>query len=296
MKTAIIYHKIDFDGICSYAVIRKAAEMRGEQVTPVPFNNNEAFNVDLSPFGRIYVVDICLPTGLMKSLAEETPCRLVWIDHHKTSIEEAQAEGFGRVPGKREIGRGACELCWEHEFGTTAPRLVRLMSAYDVWDKERFDWEAETLPFQYGARNRWALEAEAFYGDLKDGMEDEGVFDGILREGAAIVKYVRTTGRYSCGAYGFEITLAKKTRALCLITPTFGSVGMEEAARERGCDVCVCINRRNDGSFKVSCFGASSLDLGKYMKDKYGGGGHAAAAGAVVTEKVFLKLIRQKTL
>ena len=294
MKTAIIYHKIDFDGICSYTVIRQYAEMNGDEVTAFPYNNNEPFAHDLSGFDRIVVADICLPPLMMKRLAAESPCRLIWIDHHRSSIAESAEYGFNEVPGFREIGKGACEICYEYFFKRSAPRFIQMLSAYDVWDKGRFDWEEETLPVQYGARNRWGLDAESFYNAVSGG--GDALAESVLQEGKAVVKYVRTTGRYSCQTYAFEAVLGRKVKALCLMTPMFGALAMEENARERGCDVCLCVNRREDGRYKISVFGDCGIDLGDYMKKTYGGGGHASAAGAVVDEKVFLRLLRRKTV
>ena len=299
-KVAIIYHKIDFDGICSYAVLRKSAELVGASVQPFPYNNGEPFNADLGGFDTVLIADICLPPELMMGLLAYKHQRTVWIDHHKTSIDLSVEYGFSEMEGVREIGKGACELAFDWAFGRAVSgsgvisrKAVEYLSCFDVWDKERYDWENEVLPFQYGMRNRYGLDADKFYANL-DALLDpkEDIVGQITDEGRAILHYVRSSGRYACSAYGFEVTVGGKVKALCLMTAQFGSLPMEESARERGCQICMCVNRLRDGRFKISMFGNSELHLGDYLKEHYGGGGHAGAAGAVISEKQFLKLIR----
>lgn len=295
-KIAIVYHRIDFDGICSYAVVRRHLEEnpRGGRITPVPYTHGDPVP-NLSTFDLVYVADICLPDEVMVSLMDSG--RLVWIDHHATSIDASVAAGYDGAPGLRRVGVGACELCWEYLFTDEAPKVVRYLSAYDVFDKGRFDWDGTVLPFQYGMRNRIALDANLFcsmFGALcKAGP------GGILKEGRAILSYVRSTGRISCGAYGFEVRFAGRHKALCLLTATFGSIPMEETARERGCDVVLCVNRIDAGKYKVSAYSPFSerpVHLGNYFRDTYGGGGHAGAAGCVIGQETFLRLLNEKVL
>ena len=303
MKAAIVYHRIDFDGICSYAICKEvvsqyaAAYEDSCEVTPLPFNHGEAEpSADsLLAFDVIIIVDCCLSTPTMLRLASEGRCRVYWIDHHRTSISESKSRGFDTLMGLREEGRGACELCHEYFFGLdTTPHFVELLSAYDVWDKRRFDWERETLPLQYGMRNAFGLDAEAFSDAF---LSERFEWEKILDDGLAIVKYIRQSGHHSCNVYGFEATVGGKAKAFCLLTASFGSLPMEEAAREHGCTVCLCVNRRTDGQYQVSAYSAGGdpgLDLGAYLKETYGGGGHPGAAGCQVEEDVFLRLLRDK--
>lgn len=298
-RVAVVYHRVDFDGIVSYAVCKTALEESGCAVTGVPYNYGDDISaVGLHDFDEVFIVDATLPPERMKLLRSET--RLVWIDHHATSISDSMKNGYDSLPGIRAIGRGACELCWEyfHE-DIPVPMLVRLISAYDVWDKRRFDWEGLTLPFQYGMRNRYNLDAERFVADFCHDPENAALTDRIMSEGLLLVGYIRSTGRRSCGAYGFEVTLAGRVRALCMLTATFGSIPMEEAARELGCEVIVCANRRGPDQYQVSCYafgGQAPIHLGNYLRERYGGGGHEGAAGAVVGKDVFDRLLTECVL
>ena len=289
MKVAIIYHKIDFDGICSLAIVRQFVEKRGDTAVPIGFNYGDTVP-PLDEYGQVFIVDCSLSPEEMKSLRD----KVVWIDHHRTAIASSVEGGYDDLPGFRREGVGACELCWEYCHPTEpVPPFVALLSAYDVWNKWRFDWDSTTLPFQFGMRNRYGLDADAFYRDF---IDDNERYDTVMQEGAAILKYVRQSGAIGCKAYGFEITVAG-VKALCVLTPNFGGLALEASAVERGCPIAVCANRSGDNEWRVSAYasnGDSPVDIGTYLKQHYGGGGHWNAAGCTISQSLFISRVLKK--
>ena len=300
-KIAIVYHRIDFDGICSYAVIRDAIELNLSiakqkfSITPIPWNRGDVLP-ELDGYDTVFVADICFPVPVMKKINDNA--RLIWIDHHATSIKEMEEAGLGRIGGLRRIGVGACELAWEQmNPGTVCPRTVALLSAYDVWNKERFDWEAETLPFQYGMRNRFGLDADKFVNEFYS-FDDE-VIGTICDEGRAVVRYIRQGGRNGVRNYGFDIMVGSVMKGLAILTDQGGSAPYEESAVERGAEVIVTLNRIGDDRYKISCYcpsGKPTVHIGKYLKEFYGGGGHEGAGGAVINTMEFVRIITEKQL
>lgn len=297
-KIAIVYHRIDGDGLTSYAVLRRALGIQYPEakIVPIGFNHGDALP-ELGGYGKIYIADIALPAEEMRRLYDEN--RLVWIDHHATSIADAVAGGYSNAPGLRREGVGACELCWEYMYAEEVPMFVQLISAYDVFDKKRFDWESMTLPFQYGVRQNLGLNPDAFLEALRDGKLMEDKLAWLLSDGRTIVRYVRQGGARAAKTYGFTVTLAGSIKALCLLTADFGSIAVEETARESGCSVIICANRLDAESYKISCYSTSGdapIHLGEYLKETYGGGGHRNAAGAVIGFKEFESLIREEKI
>lgn len=180
MKTTVIYHSADFDGIFCREIARKFlpnAELIGwnfgEPLVPLPAE------------GPFYIMDLppdCVE-GLVAcgSLIFPEAQRLIWIDHHKTAIDRYP----GDIPGYRIDGVAACRLAWQwftnasnrpctceppfHTDGhydyclkmrmpvkeeyihrkVSEPRAVRLAGEYDIWDKR--DPDAEV--FQFGLRS-----------------------------------------------------------------------------------------------------------------------------------------------
>ena len=84
-----------------------------------------------------------------------------------------------------------------------------------------------------------------------------------------------------------------------MLTDQAGSIPYQKAAIEAGCKVVVCANRLDDKRYKVSCYAADGdapIHLGDYLKDMYGGGGHANAAGAVIGTHDFRMLVEAQIL
>lgn len=297
-KIGIVYHRIDCDGLCSYAVIRTYLEpiFPGREIVAIPYNHGDPVPC-LDEYSNVYMADVSFPPEEMKKfvISNNPATVLVWIDHHRTAIDDSVKYGYDSIYGRRREGVGACELCWEYLYnGEDAPKFVKYVSAYDVFDKERFDWEKEVLPFQYGLRTFVGLDREAFLKAYR-----EGPFKELLRNGASVLRYVRQNGARASKSYGFEATLAGTVRCLCLLTAEFGTIPVEETAREMGCDVVINANRLDSKRWKISCFavnGDAPIDLGRYLKDTYGGGGHQNAAGAIIPLETALRLLTQCVL
>lgn len=125
------------------------------------------------PAGQIYVLDLPVDrvfgfkyeAGDVGGKPPQQPGGLVWIDHHKSSIETHPKA----IHGYRIDGVAACRLAWQWftnvaledlghlpekadfvERRVTEPLAVRLAGEYDIWDKR--DERADI--FQYGLRSR----------------------------------------------------------------------------------------------------------------------------------------------
>jgi uncharacterized protein len=156
-KTTVIYHSADFDGIFCREIARKflpEAEFIG-------WNHGDA-KLPFPAEGTVYVLDLspdCFEGP--PDLLNEKWGRLIWIDHHKSSIEKWPTD----IPGYRIDGVAACRLAWQwfslHADGldeismppkrryvereVSEPLAVRLAGEYDVWDKR--DPDAEVWQF-----------------------------------------------------------------------------------------------------------------------------------------------------
>lgn len=171
MKTTVIFHNADYDGIFCREIARKFlpdAELIGWNFGDPPIKVPS-----LTSDGTIYVLDLPVdePFGFSYRISPKQPFvdpkKFIWIDHHKSSIDSHPKD----IPGYRIDGVAACRLAW-HYFTcfaggwTTAdvmarkedfvdrnvaePLAVRLAGEYDIWDKR--DPDAET--FQFGLRSR----------------------------------------------------------------------------------------------------------------------------------------------
>lgn len=212
MKSTVIYHSADFDGIFCREIARKFhpdAELigwnHGDPKLPFP-DEGIVYVLDLSPDCFTLTTD-GLPMRADKGF-DGSFFRLIWIDHHKSAIEKFPSH----IAGYRVDGVAACRLAWQWfanvDHGrlnkghlirkghfirreVTEPYAVRLAGEYDVWDKR--DPDAEL--FQHGLKSRrlddlWDLL-------LVPAQEENGKVDigtlttAALLEGGQVLQFAR---------------------------------------------------------------------------------------------------------
>jgi hypothetical protein len=209
-KTTVIHHSADFDGIFCREIARKFlpdAELIGWD-----FGDKRL----ALPDGPVYVLDLPVDRVFGFNFAKENEEQtheeyelklhvaaggLVWIDHHKSSIETHPTD----IPGYRIDGVAACRLAWQwfshftesdsiptsrpaclkEDFQNRLvdePLAVRLAGEYDIWDKR--DPDAEL--FQHGLRSQnldgwWEAmlsdEATATVAEIENRLEQGSKFE-----------------------------------------------------------------------------------------------------------------------
>lgn len=292
MKTTVIYHSADYDGIFCREIARKFipdAELIGWNFGDAPLQ---------IPANRLYVMDLPLDRVFGFEYHEEDvekngpqhPAGLIWIDHHKTSI----ATHPRSIPGYRIDGVAACRLVWQwfslekEWFGNpyfelpqkqdyterklTEPVAVRLAGEYDIWDKR--DPDAET--FQY------ALQASESLLDWERllSLTEEDYVAFLLAGGRAAQRYASAMDASVC-KYKTWLMEWEGLRFLCVNSARFNSLlfaarDMPETGHDALLGFCF------DGKcWTVSLYHAkhrTDLDLSVIAK-KHGGGGHRGACG-----------------
>ena len=138
------YHSADLDGHCSGAIVKLKYSQC--ELYPIDYGNSFPWN-QIEKEDIIVMTDFSLqPFENMIKLNDQ--CKeLIWIDHHKSAIEEARKNNF-ECCGIQEIGIGAAQLTWEYFMGSSIPKAVRLIAEYDVWNHSN----PNTLPFHFGLR------------------------------------------------------------------------------------------------------------------------------------------------
>ncbi|RJQ58018.1 MAG: hypothetical protein C4530_11435 [Desulfobacteraceae bacterium] len=282
--TKALFHSSDLDGACAGAIVKyqyPECEMIGVNYgKPFPWDS-------IQPGETVYMVDFTLqPFELMEQLA--ALCDLVWIDHHKTEVEEAVKRGFN-PPGRRRIGIGACALVWEYLYSPLdIPEAVRLLAEYDVFDHT----DPRTLPFQYGFR---------FYENTFPDNQDLWVpffedFAALIKEvceiGDIILKYEARQNAKFCKGYAFKTTLKdpssdRELTAWC-VNRGFTNSKVFDSVYDPVCDdlmITFCRLPLPAGKWTVSLYSTKDdIDCGTIAR-AFGGGGHAGAA-SFQTEKL----------
>lgn len=300
MKTTVIYHSADFDGIFCREIARKflpEAELIGWD-----YGNPK---VPMPTAGPIYILDLspeCVE-GLVACDALVFPeaLRVVWIDHHASAIKRYRFD----IPGYRIDGVAACRLAWqwfvyeacaydphtnpqdpllpikEDYIGRQVlePSAVRLAGEYDIWDKR--DPNAEL--FQHGLRSR---DLETLWPSLLT-VGDDATVRYLLERGEGI-QYAQTRQNESIiKAAGFTIEF-EGLKFLACNHARYNS-HLFAAGLTPDHDGCFGFAWR-DGHWNVSLYhapGKEHHDLSQ-IAVKYGGGGHRGACGFRIKSLPFL--------
>jgi oligoribonuclease NrnB/cAMP/cGMP phosphodiesterase (DHH superfamily) len=268
------YHSADLDGHCSGYLVKRAnpgCEMFG-------INYGDAIPWGAVEDGEtVYMVDFCLqPFDDMVRLGRA--CNLLWVDHHKTSIEEAERFGFN-PPGLRKVGLAGCELTDLYIGGNpdgpamrAVPLFVWLLGRYDVWD---LNADSRVLPFQYGCRQYETRPEKAM--DFWCELFDTERVQQIVNEGEIILRYQDSQNSKYAGAFSFETAI--DGMPVVAINRGLGNSQLFDSAYDPEKHKAMVAFAYKRGLWTVSIYSThDDVDAGEIAK-KRGGGGHKGAAG-----------------
>lgn len=286
MKVLIVYHKVDLDGVFSAAVAKMKYESKGYECVLYPWTYGDSMDgIEEKVAGDIDIltlVDLSFPDNERKLLEfnELCPSGVVWIDHHATSIEHYKD---ARIRGKREIGTAACELTWKFLFpNRDVPLLIQYLSAYDVWNKDRFEWD-DVMAVQYAMRGRVGLNVKSAQNYLEYYKNESrelqlSFMDGLIKEGASILGYLSRKNKSECELYSFEAEFMG-FKAICMNTLDFNSTTFESAWDPNKYDLMLPFAVKSNGKVRCSLYTTKpEINCGEIAK-ALGGGGHRQAAG-----------------
>lgn len=188
-----LYHGIDLDGFCSGAIYAQQMESLGEEFELIPANYGWELPWKKFDGANVTLVDFSMqPHSAWERLATVAQ-RIVWIDHHKSAIDEwNQSEsgaGWCPIGTSLDVKKAGCELAWEYFHPhVVMPMAVRLLGRYDVWDHAS---SSDVLPFQYGMRLYDMDPADDWtkWADYLDVSISPEVCEPRIREGHTVLRY-----------------------------------------------------------------------------------------------------------
>jgi hypothetical protein len=313
-KITVIHHSADMDGIFCREIARKFlpdAELIGWDFSDKP--------LAIPSEGQIYILDLPVDRVFGLSFGEEGHLRwlerVIWIDHHKSSIETHNAT----IPGYRIDGVAACRLAWQWfvlyeawdsreqqppydlpprlefvERRVSEPLAVRLAGEYDIWDKR--DPRAEV--FQFGLRSielenhHWSALLDnttptQLQGTGMESTESELMVFPLLNNGHMLQRYQQLNDA-SMMQRSFLVDF-EGVKFLALTTArcnslTFASKDIPETGHD------ALMGFYWNGKWNVSLYHAkhrTDLDLST-IAVSYGGGGHKGACGFQIEKLPFI--------
>ena len=275
MKTTVIYHRSDFDGIFCREIANK---FLGETATYHGMEYGDPLP-DIEGVETLYIMDFSVPEFMNHP-------GLIWIDHHKSAIEK-----FGPKAGYQIDGVAACRLAWQwfakdhtdvvvQFLGLPSKQdfidrkvneslAVQLAGEYDVWDKRNPDAEL----FQHGLRSQ-----QINFGTLLSSEDSSDYIADLLFAGKAIQYFQTKQNESVIKDLGFTFQWEGLTFLAC------------NAARYNSFLFTAGLKPEHDACFgfkwtgkdwSISLYHASGkehIDI-SLIAVKHGGGGHKGACG-----------------
>lgn len=271
MKT--FYHNADLDGQCSAAIVKH----RYPETELIGMNYGDPFPWETIQLGEdMWVVDFHLdPFGDMVRL--DHLCRLIWIDHHKSAIEDAIAFNFIASGDQRlSMDHAACELTWMLTHCchfAEVPEAVRFLGRYDIWKHAE---HPGSLEFQYGMRFQKDTRPENQ--DFWQRIFADELTEELVELGKTLLTYEDRQNAKYCAACAFEVEL-DGLRCIAINKGLTGSLNFKSVYDPAKHDAMLTFVMRQPGKWTVSLYSDKpEVDCSAICKAR-SGGGHRGAAG-----------------
>ena len=309
MKKAIVLTHRDYDGIFSGCIaekwLRENNEYQSWDLIQYDYSDKDIPDYTEWPekYDTLIMTDVSLPSEVAMRFLKEKMNEFIWCDHHIGSLKKAEEFGYGGNKGIFNIDHAACENTWRYFFpDRDIPLIIRYIAAADIWDHVSFPWESETTTIQLAMQASYGLKYEkisfSFEELLRLGKED--IEEQFIQPGTLIKKYVDRRNMSAVKRYSFEVKVGSKFTAIAMLSTDFTSSIFDSVGKKY--DLFVVANRVDSGKYKISLYGKEDSEIlgdfscADYLREHYGGSGHARAAGCHVGQEVFNKLIVEREL
>lgn len=268
-----IYHIADHDGKGSAAIVKSVYP----EIELLGLNHDMEIPYDeISKHDKIVVCDISLPVDFMFKLSQEKD--FVWIDHHISVIEQyeskLQSEGLEPIKGIRRVGTAAMILTWEYFYpNKELPLGIKLLGLNDIFDLRdkrvrAFEYAMQAIGVNRPTDKVW-----------KELIEDTMDIDSMVEKGKAILSYIRNRNFRLVRAEAF-VSQFEGYKCICANMPQGYSEFYDSLDNIKDYDVMINFFMNKKNCWNLSFYTAKDdVDVSK-IAEKFGGGGHAKAAGA----------------
>jgi len=255
----------------------------------IGINYGDKFPWESIPIGsgeKVFMVDFSLQPfqGMVKLNIHADP--LIWIDHHKSALEDHEEWKHsvnGGLLGIHREGMGACALVWEYLWqnseNRTMPTFIKLLAEYDVWNHS----DSRTLAFQYGMRQ--VKDTSPENQDFWVSLFDVEMVHQITENGGIILDYQMSENKKYVLACAFETEL-DGLRCIAINKMLTNSQMFDSVWDPDKYDAMLTFGFRK-GQWTVSLYSTKDdIDVSVIAKNR-GGGGHKGASGFQCKELPF---------
>jgi len=275
VKMIGFYHRGDLDGVSSGAILKKAF---GERIVlyGIEYGDKIDFDKLIQKGDTVYMIDFCVEP-FTKMLELNKKAKLIWIDHHITSINEMKHSGveFLGILGDEKNSKSAAQLAWENFFpNKSLPKGIELISLFDTWQHE---FKSEILDFYRGLETDTGLSINS--------KSWEYIFENRIEfiksttnMGSVINKYITANNKQYALEHGLE-TIFEGYKAITINKGFGGAMMFDSIWDEDKYDLMIAYSRRGNGTWRISLYTTKKNVDCSAIASKWGGGGHKAAAG-----------------
>lgn len=303
----ICIHHNDLDGLCS-GFLCKAANA---DVVCYEYDYGKEF--PMSKIGKdeiVYILDINPTPEQMQELVQITK-RIVWIDHHKSTIQKLPLyqESIEQILGFEENvvirdGEAACKLTWkyfqnifqeiygkedwgdeQYYFGPmifTSEDIPLFVEYIHKWDTWKHGDQPEIIAFTKGMSSYDCSVSGYIWKSLIYGSDK--VMEDIIARGKIILEYITQRDQIYRNTFGYEREFEGYKLWVCnegLTSSRFFTEHKESNYKDYDIWVAWVYNGAT-GQYRVSLY-SETVDVSKIVV-RFGGGGHKGAAGFLTEE------------
>lgn len=260
-KTICIYHAECTDGAAAAAVVRE----KFSDALCVPAKHGEAIAIDVTG-ARLFVVDFSFPVAQFRGLKAKAT-ELYWYDHHKTALDFQKELGFGVL----DMTESGASLTWKQLFPEKPlPAVLAYIKDKDIWEwKLPHSREINTSLYTFDGIT------DPVHPIWKQLLAKSAAELAPLREeGRRLIHYERNKMEKGCKR-GLKVHFHGH-RALALNWTDETSTIGEYIYKDLGYELAILFSHSGtDWKFSLR---SNRVDVAE-LAQKYGGGGHAGAAG-----------------
>ena len=270
-NTVTCISHVDNDGkFCAFLVKRKYPQTR-------MYLTNYGKSFDESVLGDItFVTDFSFDSiEVLQRISTKT--QLVWIDHHPV-IDDAAKVNFN-PEGLRSKSVSAAMLTWQYLYpNEPIPRAIQYVSDYDTW---KWDKNINALYFHYGLGMMDLVPNDRKTDKVVDHiLTDPDYVERICIIGKKIDNYIKVHNKTVVDDGAFETELDGIPALACNLKNSNSL--LFDSMNDRYTDYPYRIlfsYFSNIAKYRVSIFTMDKKYPVNIVARKYGGGGHADAAG-----------------
>lgn len=298
-----VWHHNDLDGRASAAIIDYYLSINDKsyEINFYEINYGEPFDDSKVDYENdtVYMVDFSLqPYEKMKEVLDKD---IIWIDHHKTCVEYVKEYGMDNRGWIADDQGAACLMTWKYLFeDQEAPRGLKMLSQYDIWDKDgEYDWN-DCKALQLGAYSMDTSPDNTVFWHVVLTEDSDAALDNIIGKGHLLLSNNNKRQASLAKTYAYEMSFYGY-KAIVMNTAESGSSVFENAFDVSKYEIMVSYRFTKGKYWTVSLYSTNpDINCGAICKEIGGqgpfksGGGHPGAAGFQTDTKHLMSLLGEQ--